>query len=443
MKAGKTLLAAAVVFAAGAGVVVLDREGAILHIALEVGQRLGITGITSTASEGVVRPAGVETPAARAGGGARGTPPVAVVAAEAKLGDFPIIRTTVGLIEPVASVIIRARIDGQIVEQRVADGQQVKAGDILFRLDDREIRAQTLRDQAQIDRDEATLARAEVDLQRFQDLSARNVTSQMRTDQMATDVKVAAANVAAGQAALQTSRVRLSYTEIRAPIDGQLGTIRVTPGNLVKGSETTGDGLVTVTAIRPLRVSFTLPERDLPLLRASLGSGDGQGSGRVRVYVGESQTVVAEGAVSFIETSVDVQSGTVTAKAVLPNEDRVLWPGQFVRVAVELGRRSDVVIVPLVAIQAGQTGPYVFAIKDGAADVRAVELAGTIADTAAISTGLSPGERVVIDGQLRLRRGSRVVETPAGEKRGGGNAGTSLAPRASNTLQRSVVAGGG
>jgi membrane fusion protein, multidrug efflux system len=216
------------------------------------------------------RPGGGE--AQRARGGQGQSPAIAVVTAIAERADLPITRTSVGWVEPIATVTVRPRIDGQILEQHVKDGQMVKEGDILFRLDDREIQAQIARDQATLTRDQAMLAKTQADLRRAQELLSKNVGSPVQAEQIAADVKIASANVAASEAALAADRIRLGYTTIKAPIAGRVGVVRVTEGNLVRGSDAGGDGLATITQMQPLRVTFSLPERDLDLLREVAGA---------------------------------------------------------------------------------------------------------------------------------------------------------------------------
>jgi membrane fusion protein, multidrug efflux system len=360
-------------------------------------------GATATSS-GSTAP---EVPRGRAQGR---EPRVAVVTAVAKTVDLPLMRASVGWMEPVATVTVRARIDGQVMEQRVRDGEMVKEGDVLFRLDDREIQAQIARDEAMLVRNQATLAKTQADVRRVQELLSKGSASQQQFDVVNADSKVAAANVAADQATLQADRIRLDYTTIKAPISGRVGVVRVTPGNLVRANDA-GDGLVTITQLKPLRVSFSLPERELDLLRAALARKD---AAPVRAYASGSAEAIATGRLFFVDSAVDTLSGTVTAKAIFDNEDGKLWAGQYVRVETDLGVRPNVTTVPLVAIQHGQGGSFAFVVKpDGTVERRKVEIADTLNDMAAVASGIRPGEKVVIEGQARLRDGSSVVEKAA------------------------------
>lgn len=333
-----------------------------------------------------------------------------VTTVAAGVTDLALTRSAVGWVEPMASVIVRPRIDGVIVEQLARDGQVVKAGDVLYRLDDREIRAQIARDEAALARDQATQVRTQNDVRRVGELLSRNSASQAQFDIASAEAKVAAANVAASLAAIEADTVRLDYTTVRAPIAGRLGRVLVTTGNLVKGNESAGTGLVTITQMRPLRATFSLPERDLDGLRAALGR---PGTAPVRVYPSGGEAVLAVGRLSFVDSSVDQASGTVTAWALFPNEDDRLWPGQYVRIEVDLGRRPGTVTVPQAAVQPGQEGSFVWVVRpDRTAERRTVEVITSRDCRAALSLGLKPGERVVVEGQFRVRAGLPVTERP-------------------------------
>ncbi|MEJ1935897.1 efflux RND transporter periplasmic adaptor subunit, partial [Nostoc sp. NIES-2111] len=280
---------------------------------------------------------------------------VAVALAPAESRDFVISRRSIGTIEPVASVTVRSRIDSQLVEQHVTDGQMVKAGDMLFTLDDRELAATVAQNEATLARDEAVQERTEADLKRKRDLLSTNAGSQQQVDQAVSDAKSAAAAVAGTKASLELNRVKLGYTKIRAPIDGRIGTVMVTPGNLVRAGDT-GTGLVTITQVKPVRVSFTLPERELAALREAMAAGKPP---LVHVRPNGQDKAVASAPVSFIDSAVDTQSGTITVRAEFPNDGLELWPGQYVDVQVDLRTRPDTVTVPTVAVQTGQDSPYV------------------------------------------------------------------------------------
>jgi multidrug efflux system membrane fusion protein len=338
---------------------------------------------------------------------------VPVITAKAQLEDFVIRQRTIGILESPAIVVLKSRIDSQVLQQHVHDGQVVKQGDLLFTLDDREIQALIARDQAQLAKDNATLAQAAADLGRKQELITKRVAPQQQLDQATAAYKAAQQTVEADQAVLQADRLKLGYAKLEAPIAGRVGAIRVTPGNLVGVNDAAG--LVTITQIQPIRVGFTLAERDLAALRkASAASSPAV----VRVYTPGSNTALQIGALDFVDSSVDSASGTIAAKAVFANANLELWPGMYVDVEIDLDIRPGTVMIPAVAIQSGQKGPFVFVAKnDQSADMRVIEVAGIEGDRAALVSGVAQDERVIIEGQMRLTSGMRVVEAaPDGSK---------------------------
>jgi multidrug efflux system membrane fusion protein len=353
------------------------------------------------------------TPATESGRGGRSGSgrgavrgPVPVITREAQQEDFAIRRRTIGTMESPAIVTVRARLDSQVTEQHVRDGEMVKKGELLFTLDDREVRATIAKTEAQLAKDRATLTRTELDVRRAQELVERQAAPRTQLETTTAENKGALATVQADQAQLEADHVRLGYTKIVAPIDGRAGAVRITPGNLVSSGDTAG--LVTLTQMQPLRVTFSLPERDLGRLRQAIGRTP---PAAVRVYGPGSDKPLATGALNFIDTTVDPSSGTITARARFTNEDLTLWPGQFVDVEVDLDVRPNTVLVPAVAIQSGQQGQFVFVQKpDNTVEMRKVQYVGTQGDRIAIASGVNAGERVVVEGQMRLTDGARVAE---------------------------------
>ncbi|QRM31577.1 efflux RND transporter periplasmic adaptor subunit [Microvirga sp. VF16] len=365
--------------------------------------RASVAKVLGTSSQTSEPPASVQTSLSQ-----KSPPSVAVITAPVRAKAIPITRTSIGWIEPTARVTVRARIDGTIVERHIHDGAEVAAGDLLFRLDDRELQAQIARGEAVLNRDRAVLAKAQAALKRTQELLARSVATHTQAEEAAAEVRIAAANVAASEATLDMDRTRLGHTRITAPISGRAGVVQGSEGHVVRGSDPSGDGLVTITRISPLQVSFSLPEHDLPLLRAALAGSEDKG--RVRVFAGRDGQLSAEAELTFIDSSVDVGSGTILVKATLKTYDG-LWPGQYVRVELTLGMNPQAAAVPLVALQTGHSGPHVFVVGRGdIVEMRRVQPLDTNHDEAVITEGLTPGERVVVEGQARLRDGSLIVE---------------------------------
>ncbi len=345
-------------------------------------------------------------------GGRRGPVAVSVVTAVATARDLPIAQRAVGWVEPVATVNIRPRIDGMIVSVAVKDGQMVKAGDLLFKLDDRSILATIAKDEAQIARDTAMLNQAQADAARARDLFARKVGTKMLADQTAAQAKASAATIQADRAALESDRIQLGYTTIRAPISGRIGTVATSVGNYVRVADS-GNTLVNIVQVAPVRVSFAVPERELDAFRAALDRSE---PAPVNVFVAGDLKARATGRLNFIDNAVDNATGTFTAKALIPNDDGVLWPGQYVAVHVELGIRRGVTVVPLVAVQQGPQGAFVFRLKpDRTVEMRKVTLAEAQGELAVIGAGLAPGDHVVVEGQAALNNGTQVRETVEGQ----------------------------
>ena len=342
---------------------------------------------------------------------------IAVVSATAATADFPVLRYAIGFVSSPAVVNINARISSQIVSIAVKDGQMVKAGDLLFTLDDRALKAQVAHDQATLAKDQATLTSNAADLARAKDLVAKQAGTQQAYDQALATQKAAAATVDADQAALDADTIQLGFARITAPITGRLGAINVSVGDLV-GSSSNGSNtstpLVTVTQMDPLQVNFTMPEADLDLLHKALAKPQ---EGAVTLKKDGDPKPIGTGTLDFLDSSVDVASGTIAVRASVPNPGLALWPGQYVNVTLNAGTMPRMTSIPTVAVQPSQNGPFVYVIKpDNTVEMRPVKVALTHGDDSAISNGLKSGEKVVIDGQARLKNGAVVREEPAAAK---------------------------
>jgi membrane fusion protein, multidrug efflux system len=336
-------------------------------------------------------------------------PVVADVAIETPM---PIQITAIGSVQSIATVMIKSRIDGQIKEVHFKEGQEVTEGDVLFTLDERALRAQLAQSEATLERDRASLQRAKLEVARQSGLATRGVASAQKFEDVETTLAVFEATVRAGEAAVENARVNLAYATIAAPISGRTGSIAFKKGNLVKATElSTTAPLVAITQLRPIYVTFTVPEGNLAALRAAAGSLP-----VVATIPSEPQTPIT-GALVFIDNQVDVATGTITLKAEFANDDTRLWPGQFVNVTLTLGMQVDAVVVPSAAVQIGQNGPYVFLLRlDSTVEMRLVRVDRTLDRRTVVAEGLAAGDRVVVDGQLRLANGTRVAvqrgETP-------------------------------
>jgi multidrug efflux system membrane fusion protein len=366
--------------------------------------------ITASAPAAAAAPATSGTEDGKRGRSGGGSAPVAVVTAVATAEDVPVTRTAVGWVEPVATVALRPRIDGVVIGRSVTDGQIVKAGDVLFRLDDAGLQATVAKDQAALAKDQANLDQANADLKRDQSLVGRNdVVTRQQVEQQAALVKELEATIGIDKAQLQADQVQVGYATISAPIGGRVGVVATTNGNLVHSSDQTP--LLTITEMAPLRISYMVPERDLDAYRSALAPADPV---PVKAIDPASGAERAEGRLTFIDSSVDTTSGTVTLKAEFANADGALWPGEYVRLETTLGVQKSVTVVPATAIQQNDKGAFVFLAKSDRTVVsQPVTLADSKGGNAVITSGLKPGDHVVVEGQLRLSNGSPVKEVVA------------------------------
>lgn len=412
---------------------------------------------------------GGQTVGGQAGAGAKTRPPVPVLVAKAELADVPIELRALGTVEPVQSSPVRPQITGTITEVAFREGDLVRAGQVLFRLDRRPLEA-TLRQleanlardeaqgrsaeaqaqssEAQVRNAEAQVRNAETQAKRYEELIAKELVSREQADQRATNLDAARAaldaaraSALASRAALEASRasadatkaaienakLQLAYTVIASPIAGQAGSLLADKGDLVKANDAT---LVVVNQIQPILVRFAVPEPRLPEVQRYRAAG----SLVVRVAPPGPGVPPREGKLIFIDNAVDKATGTIALKAEFQNPDGALWPGQFVDVALVLTVIENAVVVPSAAVQTGQQGPFVYVVEQGGtAAIRPVTPGPAHGGRTAIAAGLAAGETVVTDGQLRLTPGATVVEKtglggpPTGAKPGAGPAGNAPA----------------
>lgn len=338
----------------------------------------------------------------RAGAGQQ-RPPVSVVLAQATRKAAPVRFDAIGTVQPAASVVIRPRVDSQIVEVLVADGASVKAGDVLARLDSRQIEAQIRQAEAQLEKDRAALDQAKRDTARLAELIGRGATTQLALDNAKTAVAAQTAVADADRAALDNLRVQLGYYTIKAPISGRLGVVGLKVGAIARQGEAAG-AFGTINQVSPIYVAFSLPQRLLPELRDAMQAGEAKA-----VATPQGAKSSAEGKVSVLDNAIDTATGTITARAVFDNADELLWPGQFCNVRVVLRTEPNAIVVPRVAVQTGQQGSFVFVAENDQARIRNVVLARIQDDEAIIAEGLKPGEMVVVDGQSMLFPNARIV----------------------------------
>jgi RND family efflux transporter MFP subunit len=330
-----------------------------------------------------------------------GPRPVSVEVAKAVKQAVPVRVEALGNVTMMASVAIKARVDTEIVGVHFADGAHVKQGDILFTLDGRQIEADIKRVQAVIDGAEAQLEQAQRDVVRYTELVAKNATTQVTLNNAQTQVNISRATAESNKATLESLRVQLGFCTIRAPISGRIGTAAVKVGNFVRQADATP--LATLNQVAPIYVTFSLPQRVLPDVRSALAAE----SATVDAFI-PGVAKPASGTVSVIENTVDPSTGMVTIRAMMPNQDEILWPGTLVTARVTL-RTEQAVLIPSVAVQVSQAGPFVFVVKDGIASVRPVKVSRTVDRNSVIEQGLESDEVVVTDGHLLLSDGSRVT----------------------------------
>lgn len=334
--------------------------------------------------------------------------PLVVRVALAKRAESRTTRTIAGWIEPSASVRVHPRVSGAIIAQEVVEGQEVKKGDVLFRLDDQETRAKLLRSEALLARDRARHDRAVADLVRFEELVRRSAASPAQRDEIAADVAIFAAEVAASEAMVITDRIALDHATVRSPVAGRAGAIAVDLGSFVGASETKAAGLLTITQTKPARVSFQLPETDLPLLLTSLATTTDPAL--VHVYEPSDGKLLGSGSVTFIDPAVDSKSGTIRVVGLIPNHDNVVWPGQYVRVSVDFNVQEETVTVPLDTLVSSSEGMSVFVLDPGnKAEQRKVVLSETRDGLAFVASGISPGESVVRGDYPQIAAGNVVT----------------------------------
>lgn len=335
-------------------------------------------------------------------------PPVPVTTAVATAQDVALSLQIVGRAEAYESVALKSRVDGQVAAVLFTEGQHVKQGDILLQLDPADFNARLLQAEANAARDDALLTKTRADTARYVALKNRNFVSDEKVSDIRTIEAAAAANLRADRAAINLARAQLSYATIRAPFTGVIGARLVFTGSSVKTNDTT---LAVVNRVRPLLVSFSVPEKHLPRLRAAMaGMSVKAGTGmKVEVSLPGDKTQRFEGEVRFLDNAVDSASGTILLKAVLPNDDEKLTPGQFLNVSLRLDTLAKAVTIPNEAVQQGAEGNFIFVVKDdGTVELRKVETAASNAGVTAISKGLQTGETVVTDGHLRLTPGATI-----------------------------------
>jgi len=349
------------------------------------------------------------------------TPPVPVLATQVGRQDVPIYAQGVGTVQAFKTVAVRAQVSGQLLKVPFIEGQVVKRGDLLALIDPTIYRAAYHEAVAKKAQDEAVLANAIRDLARYEELAKTNYTSRQQADTQRATVAQTRALILSDQAAIENAKAMLDYCTITAPVNGRTGIRQVDEGNIISPSDTIG--IVVVTQTQPIAVIFTLPQQQLAQVMAATQAGPLP----VTALASDNTTVLDQGTLAVVDNQIDQATGTLKLKATFPNAAEKLWPGAFVNVRLRLATLSQALVVPSVAVQQGNSGPYVFVIKpDATVTQRRVSLIQADDAQAVIDQGLKAGERVVTSGFIQLKEGSKV--TLGGQR--AHHAGQPLAPQA-------------
>lgn len=335
---------------------------------------------------------------------------VPVQTAVARVEDVPRQVESIGTVQAVRTVTVKSQVDGVIASIHFNEGDEVKAGDLLVALDRRPFENSLRSARADLANAKAMADQAQADLDRYQRLDQQSAISKEEYVQYVTKNETARAQVQSREAAVANAELQLSYAEIRAPIPGRTGQRLLHEGAVVKANDNSF-ALVTINQLAPIAVAYSVPEGALPEIRAALDAGHAAITATDPV-TGASRT---DGRLQFIDNLIDATTGTIVLKAVFPNTDHALWPGQFVRVETVTGLDHGAVVVPSSAVQTGQNTAQVFVVKaDHTVDLRPVRVLRVFNDESILATGVSGGETVVSDGQLRLVPGARVEATTLG-----------------------------
>ncbi|HEY4068250.1 MAG TPA: efflux RND transporter periplasmic adaptor subunit [Burkholderiaceae bacterium] len=340
----------------------------------------------------------------------RPAPAVVATTATVQQHDVPIYRAGIGSVAAAQSVTVKARIDGQLDQVGFTEGQDVKAGQMLARIDPRTLQAQLAQAQATRAKDQATLANARVDLTRYTNLIKEDAATQQQLDTQKALVAQLEATVQSDTAQINFAQVQLAFTTISAPISGRVGARLVDPGNIVHAADTTG--LVVINQVDPISVIFTLPEEAFQDINRAINAAGGKtGALVVQAYPRTGTELLGTGKLILVNNQIDTTSGTVQLKGSFPNPTHKLWPGQYVNVRLVLGQRSQALTVPAPAVQRSQDGTYVYVVDtDNKVKTQPIQVAQIQDGIAIIDKGLAAGQKVVVDGQYKLKPGSTITE---------------------------------
>jgi multidrug efflux system membrane fusion protein len=323
--------------------------------------------------------------------------------------DVPVFLRGLGAVAATKTVLVRSRVDGTLDRVAFTEGDEIKAGELIAQIDPRPYQAALDQAMARRAADAAQLANARLDLTRSSELARNQYAAQQTVDTRSATVAQLEANLKADDAAIANARLNLDFTHITAPFTGRLGFRQVDPGNFVRAADPAGVGIVTLSEVRPIALTFTVPQDQLPAITAAMGIG----KPKVFAYGGDDATLLAEGELLTIDNAIDAATGTIKVKALFPNTDSRLWPGQFVNARVQVAQRKAVLTVPSQAVQRGPNGLFVYTVKpDQTVLVKLVEVPQDNGQVAVIAKGLEDSDIVVLSGQSRLSNGAKVSAPP-------------------------------
>jgi multidrug efflux system membrane fusion protein len=330
-------------------------------------------------------------------------PLIPVKTAQAVQKTVPVQVKGIGTIEPFSTVAIKAQVTGQISRIQVAEGSDVKEGELLVSIDPEPFKAALRQAEATLAKSQAQARFAADQARRYDGLVKEGIVTHDQYDQLRANAESLSAAVAADRAAVANAKIQLGYCSIRSPISGRTGTVALHAGNLVKANDLT---ILTVNQISPINVSFNLPEKRLAELKRAMAGGQL----KLEAMIPQNQGGAEIGSISFLDNTVNPATGTIKLKGLFANKARRLWPGQFADLVLTLASRQNVVVVPSAAVQNGQQGEYLYVVsKDQKAELRQVVTAPAVEGETVIEKGVAAGETVVIDGQLRLTPGAAVT----------------------------------
>jgi multidrug efflux system membrane fusion protein len=337
-------------------------------------------------------------------GGGRNAAPMSIVPETVGKGDIGITLNALGTVTSLATVTIRSQISGYLMQIDFKEGDDVKKGDLLAQIDSRPFEATLAQAKGQLARDEAMLKGAQVDLTRYQGLAAQNAVPHQTLDTQVALVAQDQGTVEADRAAVKSAEVNLQYCRILSPLDGRVGLRQVDQGNYVTPGDT--NGLVVITQLQPISVLFTVPEDNLQAISKRLQAGAVLPA---IAYGRGGANKIAEGTLQTFDSQIDPTTGTIKLRAQFPNESRTLYPNQFVNIGLLLDTHKDVTTMPTAGVQRGVPGTFVYLVNaDSTVSVRKVVLGVTDGDRVEVTSGLVPGDRIVIDGADKLRDGAKI-----------------------------------